>query len=96
MSCNAVYMLWHRILVDGCDPKGHPVLFFVVLKDRRAWEGISHAKPRKIVAYLGPLKTANFMPSPRPPRIPTPRPPRVQGADKSNHSPLWVSFAARC
>ena len=42
------------ILVDGCNPVGHPVLFCVVLKDRRAREGIHHAKPPKIVAYLGP------------------------------------------
>ena len=32
-------------------------------------EGMSHAKPPQIVAYLCPLKTANCLPSPRPPRV---------------------------
>ena len=42
-------MWWHRTTVDSCDPKGHPVLFCVVLKDRRSWEGISHARtPKKL------------------------------------------------
>ena len=56
--------------MDGCDRS-------VILKDRRAWEGISHAKTPKIVAYLGPLKMANFMPSPRPTPASPPRPRRV-------------------
>ena len=67
---------------DGCDPNGHPVLFCVVLKDRRARDGKSHAKIPTIVAYLCPLKTANFIPSLRPPRVPPPRPPHVQGTLK--------------
>ena len=61
------------VLVDGCDPKGRPVLFSVVLKDRRAWEGISHAKHPKIVAHLCPLKTANTLTVPPPPPCPPPR-----------------------
>ena len=65
-------LLWHRIELDGCDPKGHLVLFCVALKDRRAWEGISHAKTPKNRSYLCPLKTADFMPPPRPPRVPPP------------------------
>ena len=40
-------MPWLRILADGCNPKGHPVLFCVVLKGERVWEGISHAKTPK-------------------------------------------------
>ena len=69
--------------ITGCASSSHHlVLFCVALKDRRAWEGISDAKhpPKvlccvvlkdakhpKIVANLCPLKTANSIPSVRPP-----------------------------
>ena len=56
------------------------MLFRVVLKDGRAWEGMSFAKPPKMVTYLCLLKTANFMSSPLPPAsLPrAPPPTRVQ------------------
>ena len=54
------------------------MLFCVVLKDRRAWEGIRYGKAPKTVAYLCLLKKANFEPSPRPPCVPPPRPCHVQ------------------
>ena len=37
-------------------------------------------KHPKTFAYLCPLKTANSIPSARPPCIPPPSPPRAQGA----------------
>ena len=54
-----------RALVTGDNPKGHPMLFCVVLKDRRAWEGMRYGKTPKTVAYLCLLKTAKFIPFPR-------------------------------
>ena len=59
-------MMWHGILVDGCDLKCHLVLYHVVFKDARAWQDMFCAKRPRKVAHLCPLKSANSIPSSHP------------------------------
>ena len=49
--CYLPEMLWHR-MADGCDRKSHSVLFCVVLKDGRAWEGMCFANQKWLHIYV--------------------------------------------
>ena len=82
-------MLWHRIPVDGCNPKGHLVLFCVVWKDRTTWEGITHAKPPKISRSL---ENGQFHALPTSPRYPTRASPLRPGRPQRNYVNLLLSF----